>query len=283
MTFRYADIHTHINLSAFKDDRDEVTKRALEAGVAHINVGTSLATSRRAVELAQLYEGVYAAVGLHPVHTAEADHGEEEVGEGGKPFRSHEEVVDHDALKVLASDPKVVAIGECGLDYFHTTPESEAKQREAFRAQIALANELNKPLMLHIRNGKDSARNAYADAVEILKAEAKVLGNSHFFAGSVEDAKRFFDIGYTVSFTGVVTFTRDYDEVVRYAPVDMLHAETDAPYVTPVPYRGSRNEPAYVVEVVKKLAEIKGLEAEAFAAQLMENAGRIFGIRGSAT
>lgn len=276
---KYIDIHTHVNLSAFKDDRDEVISRALGAGVAHINVGTQKNTSTKAVEIARQYEsGVYACIGLHPVHTEVADHDEEEIGEGGKPFISREEVFYYDFYRDLATDPKVVAIGECGLDYYHTTLESEKKQRDAFSAQIALANELGKPLMLHIRNGKDSTRNAYLDACEILKSEAKVLGNSHFFAGSLEDAKRFYEMGYSTSFTGVVTFTRDYDEVVRYAPKELLHAETDAPYVTPVPHRGKRNEPIYVIDVIQKLAEIRGEETEKFAQQLLKNARTFFKI-----
>jgi TatD DNase family protein len=172
-----------------------------------------------------------------------------------------------------------VAIGECGLDFFHTTPESIGAQKAAFIEQIHLANEIGKPLMLHIRNGKDSSMNAYRDVWEILKSECKVVGNAHFFAGSIEDAKLFLDIGFSVSFTGVVTFTRDYDEVVRYIPDDMIHAETDAPYVAPVPHRGSRNEPLYVIEVAKKLAEIRGSDTEQFEKQLIKNAHRMYNLQ----
>lgn len=259
-TWRFVDIHTHINLSAFADDRVEVAERALGAGVAHINVGVDAATSRLAVELADERDGVYAAVGLHPVEAA-----------GGESDGAQ-------VLRELAADTKVVAIGECGLDYYRATEETEAKQREVFRAQIALANELKKPLMLHIRNGQDSNKNAYVDACEILAAEAKVPGNAHFFAGSVDDARGFFELGYTVSFTGVITFARDYDEVIRYAPADMIHVETDAPYVTPSPHRGKRNEPAYVPLVAAKLAEIRGEDEAVLAAQLRANAKRVFGI-----
>lgn len=275
---RYVDTHTHVNLSAFDVDREEALARARGAGVALINIGTKLSTSKAAVLIALAHEHAYAIVGLHPVQTTAGRHDEDETGEGGTPFISKGEVFDMDVFRELARDPKVVAIGECGLDYFHTTPESEAAQREAFVAQIHLANELGKPLVLHIRNGKDSSRNAYRDVFEIIQSEAKVRGNAHFFSGSAEDAKLFLGIGFSVSFTGVVTFTRDYDDVVRYVPKDMIHAETDAPYVAPVPHRGQRNEPAYVIEVVKKLAEIRGVDEVRFSEQLLANAQTLYGI-----
>lgn len=278
MTIRYIDTHTHVNLSAFDADREDVLARAKGAEVAMINIGTKLSTSEKAVEIARVHEHAYAVVGLHPVQTVPGLHDEDEVGEGGKPFISKGEVFDYEAMKALAQDPRVVAVGECGLDYFHTTSESEAAQREVLIAQIHLANELGKPLMLHIRNGKDTSKNAYKEVADILKSEAKVQGNAHFFAGSVDDARLYLDMGYSVSFTGVVTFTHDYDEVVRFVPADMIHAETDAPYVSPKPYRGQRNEPFYVIEVAKKLAEIRGVDAEQFREQLLLNAQNLYGI-----
>lgn len=274
---KYIDTHTHVNLSAFDADREDVLARSFHAEVAMINIGTKLSTSEKAVEIARTHEHTYAVVGLHPVQTVPGRHDEGEVGEGGKPFVSKGEVFDYEAMKMFAQDPRVVAIGECGLDYFHTTPESEAAQRAAFVAQIHLANELKKPLVLHVRNGKDTSKNAYRDVADILKSEAKVVGNAHFFAGSVDDARLYLDRGFSVSFTGVVTFTRDYDEVVRFIPADMIHAETDAPYVSPKPYRGQRNEPLYVIEVAQKLAEIRGADPEQFREQLLQNAEALYG------
>ncbi len=274
---RYIDTHTHVNLSAFDDDREEVILRSLEAGVSMVNVGTKQTTSERAVDIARAHDNCYATVGLHPIQSVPGHHDEKEVGEGATPFTSKGEVFDVATFRALASDPKVIAIGECGLDYYHTTPESEALQREAFIAQIHLANELQKPLMLHIRNGTDG-RNAYKDVADIIKREATVRGNAHFFAGSVDDARRFLDMGYSVSFTGVVTFTRDYDEVVRFVPEDMIHAETDAPYVAPKPYRGKRNEPAYVIEVIKKLAEIRNTDEREFEKQLLKNWSTLYSV-----
>jgi TatD DNase family protein len=293
----FFDIHTHTQIAAFKDDQDVVIKCALDAGVWTINVGTQSDTSRAAVVTAARYEeGVYATVGLHPIHTVKSFHDPKELetvsekelemesgtdSVGGfhsqtKGFTSHGEQFDYDFYKTLAMHPKVVAIGECGLDYYRLEAETAAKQKEVFIAQIELANEVGKPLMLHIRPGNGG--DAYLDALEIVKSHAKVLGNVHFFVGSKEDAQRFFNIGYTVSFTGVITFTHDYDEVVAYAPLSMLHAETDAPYVTPVPRRGTRNEPLYVQEVVKQIAEIKNTDLETVRLQLRENARRVFGV-----
>lgn len=277
--FKYVDIHTHVNLAAFADDWREVTDRALASGVAHINVGTQLDTAKRAIEIAESYdEGVYAIVGLHPVHTAKSFHDPVELGESAaaKGFTSRGEQFDAAAYRALAAHEKVVAIGECGLDYYRLEVDTKEVQRAAFIEQIELANDLGKPLMLHVRPGAEG--DAYRDAWEILKAHAKVPGNVHFFAGSVEDARRFFDIGYSISVTGVVTFTADYDEVVRFAPLSMLHAETDAPYVAPKPFRGQRNEPLNVREVYLHIAELKGEDSESVRAQLRENARKLFGV-----
>lgn len=277
MKYEYVDTHTHVNIAAFADDWREVTDRSLEAGVAHINVGTQQDTARRAIEIAEAYEeGVYAIVGLHPVHTAKSFHDPQELGEESKGFTSRGEQFDMALYRELASHEKVVAIGECGLDYYRLDAGTLTLQRSAFIAQIELANELGKPLMLHIRPGMEG--DAYRDAWEILKSHAKVPGNVHFFAGSVDDARRFFDIGYTISVTGVITFTKDYDEVVMYAPLDMLHAETDAPYVAPKPYRGQRNEPLHVREVVAQIAALKKADLEVVRIQLRENARRLYGI-----
>jgi len=245
-----------------------------------VNVGTQIDTSKRAVELLDMYpEGVFATVGLHPIHTSASFHDKDEIGEDGKAFTSRGEVFDMEAYRALAVHPKVVAIGECGLDYFRDPSDEERKQQvEAFEMQIALANEVGKPLMLHLRSGKGG--NAYRDAWEILKRQSKVRCNSHFFAGSLEDASRFWDMGYSTSFTGVLTFTHDYDEVVRAAPKDLIHAETDAPYVAPKPYRGQRNEPLYVREVAAKMAELRGAGEEEWVQQLLRNAEALYTITG---
>jgi len=291
---KYIDIHSHVNFKAFDEDKDEVIKRALANDTWVINVGTQADTSRKAVEMANQYEeGVYAIIGLHPIHTGASYHDEKELGEGGKEFTSRGEIFDKNSYRELLKDPKVVAIGECGLDYYRMDEDSIEKQKKAFIEQIELANEFGKPLMLHIRNnekqeiitGREGSPNAYADALAILKKYSKVnprqggaRGDVHFFAGNLEEAKAFTDFGFTLSFTGVITFTKDYDKVIKNTPLDMIMSETDAPYVTPVPYRGKRNEPMYVKEVVKKIAEIKGLPEALVATTLIKNARRVFGI-----
>jgi TatD DNase family protein len=266
MKFKYIDVHTHVNLDAFEGDWEEVEKHTLAEGVAHINVGTGLETSKRAMELGGQFEGVYATVGLHPVRAS---------GETVPDKEDSRETFDSTIYRELAKHPKVVAIGECGFDYYRVEKDTKEKQEEAFIAQINLANEMGKPLMLHIRDVKGSM-DAYTDALAVLKTHAKVLGNVHFFAGTHEIAKQFWEIGYTTSFTGVITFANEYDETIKSAPLDMLHAETDAPYVAPKPFRGQRNEPLHVREVYKRIAELRGQDEEFVREQLLKNAERLF-------
>lgn len=277
---KYIDIHCHINFKAFKEDGDAVIQRALDNDTWLINVGSQLSTSKRAVEIANKYkEGVFATVGLHPIHLEESYHDEEEVG--GEGFITRAEKFDKKIYLELAKDPKVVAIGECGLDYYHMNEESIKKQKETFIEQIELANEVNKPLMLHIRNNpKDKTRNAYYDVYKLLKKYSKVMGVSHFFAGNVEDMKRFIEIGVSLSFAGPITFPPKieichYEKVIRETPLNMILTDTDSPYVAPVPYRGKRNEPSYVKEIVKKIAEVKSLSEKKIAEAVVANARRL--------
>ncbi|TSC57396.1 MAG: TatD DNase family protein, partial [Parcubacteria group bacterium Greene0416_79] len=246
-------------------------------------VGTQQDTSRKAVELAEQYpEGVYATVGLHPIHTAKSFHDAKELGEGGKEFTSRGEVFDPTFYKNLAAHPKVVAIGECGLDYFRESEDAGFRiQEKVFREQIALALEVKKPLMLHLRSG--SGRSAYQDAFQILEScflthESSVRGNLHFFAGTIDEAKPFLDLGCTFSFTGVITFAQSYDAVIRYLPLEAILSETDCPYVAPAPYRGTRNEPLYVREVARAIARIRGMAEADVAAALRKNAETFFHI-----
>ncbi len=269
MSWQYADIHTHLNFAAFDNDRDEVIARAQESNTLCINVGTQLDTSRKAIALAERFEGMYASVGLHPIHTSKSFHDASELGEGGSEFVSRGEEIDITAYQKLATHPKVVAIGECGLDYYRLESDTKEKQQQAFVSQIAIARELRKPLMLHIRN-------AYHDAYEILKSEWEGVSNLHFFAGSVDEARMFLNLGCTFSFTGVITFAESYHEVIRFLPLDRIMSETDAPYVPPVPYRGQRNEPSYVQHVVHKIAEIKGIPTAEVKEALLGNAYRTF-------
>lgn len=296
------DVHTHTQFSAYEADADEVIRRALEGNTWLVNVGTQADTSRVAIEFAHRYpEGVYATAGLHPTHTAKSYHDTQELGasEHMKGFTSRGEIFDYALYKKLAEDEKVVAIGECGLDYYRLTPlevgrpeaavavptagrpltglteETKDLQGKVFEEHIALASEMRKPLMVH-------CRNAFADLISILKTRANSLpdrrGIIHFMTGTEKDARELLDLGFSFSFGGVLTFARDYDGVVRLIPLDRILLETDAPYITPVPHRGKRNEPSYVIETAKKIAEIKGISFEEVARTTTENALRIFEI-----
>ncbi len=271
---KYIDIHGHIYFPDYNNeksvgigDREEAIKRAHDAGVGIISVADDMESSKMIVEMVEGRDEMWAIVGVHPTNS---------------------KIFDYETLKKLALDPKVVAIGECGLDYFHPGPtnilESEyrALQKEIFIKHVELANEVKKPLMLHVRNGKDvnavSDVSAYQEAVAILKEHAKVPANFHFFAGSEQDLSEIIKIGASISFTGVITFARNYDEQIRKVPIDRIMSETDCPFVAPVPYRGKRNEPLYVIEVVKKIAEIRGEPVDKIAMQLVENAKKFFRI-----
>ena len=240
-------------------------------------VGTQYDTSKAAVEVARAHEGVWATIGLHPIHTSKSYHDAQELGEGNKEFTSRGEVFDMAKYEALGREAKVIAVGECGLDYYRNDPSIKNVQEDAFVQQIELANHLGKPLMLHIR-ASQGTQDAYDDALALVKAHAKVRGDVHFFAGNWETARKWLDIGFTLSFTGVLTFTNDYDEVVRNAPLDMLLSETDAPYITPVPFRGTRNESAHIPYIVAAIARIKGEDEEAVRTQLLANAKRVFGL-----
>ncbi len=260
-TVTYIDIHGHVNFPNFDADREAVIQNAERDGVAMITVGTDMNTSTSAVQLATLHENIWATVGVHPTDSKEP--------------------VDFEALERLAGHPKVVAIGECGLDYFHSKIEEISGQKDIFEKHIVLAQKVGKPLMLHVRNGKTAGStseigNAYQDALKILKEYPNVKANFHFFAGTLADLKDIIARGYSVSFTGVITFTSDYDELVRSAPLSQIMSETDCPFVPPAPYRGKRNEPVYVIETIKSIARIRN-EAEGIVAEkLLDNAKKFF-------
>ncbi|MBU2101664.1 TatD family hydrolase [Patescibacteria group bacterium] len=273
------DAHTHVHFSAYGDESEDVVQRALSEDIWLITVGTQKDTSRGAVELAEKYdEGVYASIALHPIHTEKSYHDPKELGAGGdgQGFTSRGEDFDYEYYKKLGQSEKVVSIGECGLDYFRLSPDTKEKQVEAFTAQIDLAKDLNLPLMIH-------CRDAFSDLIEVLKTNKEKLkedcpGVNHFFAGSIKNAKELLGLGFYFTFGGVITFTHDYDEVIRYIGLDRIMVETDAPYVAPVPYRGKRNEPAFVKHTAEKLAEILDKDFEEVAQKTVENTRKVFNI-----
>ncbi len=271
------DSHSHIQFSVYDGDRDSVIERMKSAGVKTIAVGTTALTSAAAIAAAVRYRGdVWATTGFHPAHAALRwyhDKNEQKM--------AVREEFDAEELKKLARASETAAIGECGLDYYRLKEKEEKnRQRDIFGAQVKLALELKKPLMLHCRPSPKTV-DAYDDLYGILKPEAAKLkgANLHFFAGSTETAGKFLEWGFSFSFGGVVTFSRDYDEVVKYLPLENILLETDAPYVAPAPFRGGRNEPARVSFVAEKIAEIKGEKTEKIAEATTRNAEKFFGIK----
>jgi len=264
------DSHCHPQFPEYDQGRDEVIKRAQAAGVKMICVGTNLENSQQAIELAEKYpENIWATVGIHP---------NEKIENWNLKIEN---------LRMLAQHPKVVAIGECGLDYYRIKNndrvghyiEIKEKQKELFLAQIKIAQEVKKPLMIHCRPTKGTD-DAYEDLLSILKSIDFVNQYIvvHFFVGGVGMAKKLLDLGCYFTFGGVITFARDYDEVIKFLPLENILLETDAPYVAPVPYRGQSNEPVYVIEVAKKTAEIKNISFDRVIEQIAVNTRQVFRI-----
>jgi len=274
------DTHAHVNFNDFKDDSREVIKRALDENIWMINVGAEKKTSERAVKMAEEYkEGVYAAIGLHPSHLVEQDVEYKENEEIVK-YKSKPEEFDYGFYLNLAKNKKVVGIGECGLDYYRTSDESfKEKQKEVFIKHLELAKEANKPIIIHCRNAHD-------DLLKILHLAVKPpSGVMHFFTGNLEQAKEYIELGFYISFSGVITFPPKkedvagaYDEIIKNIPLEKILIETDCPYAAPVPHRGKRNEPQYVKYVAHKIAEIRGMSFEEVAEQTTKNARELFGI-----
>lgn len=284
---KYIDIHCHLDFPDYKEDFEGVLGRMKKNGVGAITIGTDLESSRRAVEIAEKYENtrlplsedsvnsgqVWACIGVHPDEASVTD---TSFNIREIETNSLSELFDTENFSKLVSHPKVVAIGECGLDFFRTKEESKKEiQKKLFVEQIEFATKYNKPLMLH-------CRNAYDEVIDILQSYKKefgekLRGNCHFFAGNIEQATKFLDLGFSMSFTGVITFATDYDEVVKFLPAKSIMSETDAPFVAPVPYRGKRNEPVFVMEVVKKMAVIRGETEEFLEKQILANAQKLFG------
>ena len=263
MNTRYFDAHCHIQFDQYAHDETEVIERMSKEGVAGIVVGVDYASSKKALVLAETHNHLYSSVGLHPNHAGD-------------------ELFDEAAYRALAGHAKVVAIGECGLDYFRPTQvndEVKSAQKELFKKHIELASELKKPLIIHSRPSK-STQNAYHDVIELLR-DAKIKhpnlrGDIHFFVGGVEEARALIALDFTISFTAVITFARDYDEVIKTVPLTSILSETDAPYLAPASRRGERNDPLAVCEVIAKIAEIRSEDPETVRAALLSNAQRLF-------
>lgn len=330
MTPELIDTHCHVHFNAYKNDSDEVIRRALAEKVAMIAVGTQSTTSKNAIATAEKYDGVWASVALHPNHLYEMY-----IDEAESPFRSREEDFDSAYYRALALHTKCVAIGECGIDYFHLpkdTPfgEVKAKQERIFRAHLDLADEAGKPVIVHCRDGvqfpplpegrpalyrtegsgaglggvgalpltpdplpqagEREAFGAHDEVIRILTEYVRAgklvrRGVIHCYSSDWAHAEQYFALGFLISFTGTITFPpkksapkvqEDLLDTVRRAPLTRIMIETDAPYLTPIPHRGERNDPRHVRFVAEKVAEIKGLDLVAVARATTENARTIF-------
>jgi TatD DNase family protein len=251
MKIEYIDTHTHLTHEEFADDLNFVLERMKEKNVGAITIGTDFEDSKKAIELAQLNENIWAIVGFHPIDT------------------KHSNLDEFEEMEKLIQHPRCVGIGECGLDYFRPDDaNNKEKQKEFFIKQIELAIKHDKPLMIH-------CREAWDDTIEILSKykndNPNLKANFHFFNGNPELAKKIYDLGFQVSFTGIITFVSELEETVKFVPIEKVMSETDAPYAAPKPYRGSRNEPVYVIEVVKEIADIKEQPLEEVREQLIKN------------
>lgn len=269
MEARLVDAHGHLNFDVYDADREAVIQRCREKGVVAVTVGVDVETTCRAGELARKYPDVVrATAGLHPLYTW---------GERKGATMPLDEL--RAAVVGAAELPEVIAIGECGLDYARLPVGDEAaakaRQRETFMVQVEAASRSGKPLMIH-------CRDAYDDVLGVL-GEARgggmpVRAHFHFFAGDEGHMRRILDAGDSVSFTGVITFADAYDALAKYPPWDRLLSETDCPYVTPAPFRGERNEPAFVEHVVARLAALRGVSPDEAAGHLRASAGTLLGV-----
>ena len=256
---RLFDTHAHYDSGAFNTDRLEVLASMPSKGVELIlNPGCDLPSSQTAVELAEKFPFVYAAVGVHPSDC-----------EGFSQNTL-------DGLRTLAARPKVRAVGEIGLDYYWKDNPPREFQREVFHAQLELAEELQLPVIVH-------DREAHQDCLEVVRAHPKVTGVYHCYSGSLEDAKTLVKLGWMLSFTGVVTYknARKSLEVIDWLPMDRIMIETDSPYLTPEPFRGKRNDSGKVYRVAEVIAQVKGLDVEEIARITLANGKRFFGIEGN--
>ncbi len=257
MSNKLFDSHCHPQFPQYDNDREEVIKRTLAAGCGMICVGTDLEDSKKAIELAEKYDGIWATVGCHP-------------NESVKELK----IADYEEL---AKHPKVVAIGETGLDYYRTPEkDKQEKQKEFFQQLLELSRQVSKPIIIHCRNAHD-------DLLAILSSRYLIpnlgpRGVIHSFTGTSNDAARYLKLGFYIGLNGIITFSDAYDEFIKVLPLNKLLIETDAPYLAPVPFRGKRNEPLYVAEVAKKIAWLKGMDYDKIASATLENTKELFKI-----
>lgn len=251
----FVDTHAHLDFESFNEDRDAVIQRAIEKKVTNIiTIGTNIETSKRAIGFAENFVGIYAAVGIHPSDCAEAKD------------------ADYEEIEKLSQHKKVIAIGEIGLDYYRMYTDKDT-QKAAFKRQIAIAKRVKLPVIVHTRESQEDSLN-----VLLNEGASEVSGVLHSFSGDLKLLEKVLATNFYVSYTGGVTFKNSTtDELVKNTPVERMLLETDSPFITPVPFRGKRNEPSFVIHTAKKIAEIKGISIEELARITSENATHLFG------
>ncbi len=255
---RIIDSHAHLCSSKYtENDIELIVKNANVNGLKFIiDIGASFNESKNALKNATKYKNIFAAVGIHPL---ESDSWNDEIKE---------------QIKLMAQQDKVVAIGEIGLDYYYKTAPTKQWQTKVFKEQLEIAKELKLPVSIHVRD-------AYADALVILKQFPGIKGVMHCFNGTVEEAKKFIEIGLYISFSGIITFENATElvKVAKSTPLSKMLVETDSPYLTPVPFRGKINQPEYISYTIRKIAKIKNLLIDDIEKQTTENAINLFKIR----
>ncbi|MEX2369010.1 MAG: TatD family hydrolase [Candidatus Paceibacterota bacterium] len=276
MSLDYIDAHAHLNFDAFDFDRAEVIADMHEEGVGAINIGIDVATSAESIALAKENKHIWASVGCHPTEVRKDF--------STQPFLDMIKE-DKQSCATLGVAQRVVAVGECGLDYFRATnrdADNQRLQREAFAAQIELALIEDLPLILHLRP-QEGSMDAYKEGLDILEYYSrdhgdKLRGTAHFFVGDEDIARRFLDLDFYISATGVVTISESIARVFAGIPIGRLLVETDAPFAAPLPHRGQRNEPAYVRHITAYLADLKGISSTKLAETLLSNTQRLFAL-----
>ena len=282
---KFIDSHCHVHFQAYKDDMDEVVERALHEGVGMITIGTQSTTSKNGIALAETYDGVWATIGLHPNHLHKQEFFDDnelspEEQAAGK-IKTRAETFDPTFYKELVQHPKVVAIGEFGLDYYRIPPgvdvdQLKTDQQAACADQLSFASQYEKPVVIHCRDAHDDQINLLANEIE--NGGLHKRGVIHSFTGTADEARNYHELGFLLGFNGILTFSKDLQQALKDIPLEQIIVETDAPYLTPPPHRGKRNEPAYVAFIAEKIAEIKGVPIDRVAEQTLHNTKQLFDI-----
>jgi TatD DNase family protein len=268
------DTHSHLNFKAYEKDREEVIKRTQEQDVVCIDIGTKYETSKKAVDLAEKYENIYAGIGMHPIHI-KTDLLKIKLDPEEGAFEPFREDFDKNKYIELAKSNKVVAIGEIGLDYYYK-PKTKTRleqfkknQKNLFLEQLKMAEELNLPVIIH-------CRMAHNDVLEILKKQ-NLKGVIHCFTGNLEEAKKYIELGFYLGINGIID-KLDLLEVIENVPIEKILTETDCPYLTPKAEGDKRNEPIFVKHVIQKIADIKKISFEQVCEKTTQNAKELFNI-----